>query len=63
VRVLRELAQEVEPPYETTEEWIEIVVAAAMCAKNAEAHLVVGDDASYGAYRWPIVDDGDSGSD
>lgn len=34
-------------------EWLEIVLAAALAAERGEAALVEGDDAIYGAYRWP----------
>lgn len=37
-------------------DWAEIVVAAAAHAKANDAHLVEGDDAIYGAYRWPAIE-------
>ncbi|MFI5297611.1 MAG: hypothetical protein ACHREM_05885 [Polyangiales bacterium] len=56
-RVVREAQAARELPYESGDEWAEIVVAAATHAKAAGAHLVEADDAIYGAYRWPPIDD------
>jgi hypothetical protein len=57
VNVLREAQGTEDLPYETGDEWVEIVVAAARWAKDAGAHLVEGDDSIYGAYRWPAIDE------
>ena len=53
VAVLREIQAQGVLPYEGGSDWIELVIASAACANRVNAHLVEGDDAIYGAYRWP----------
>ena len=43
VAEMRALLAEQSAPYERTEEWVELVIAAALCAERAGAHLVEGD--------------------
>jgi len=61
VTAMRALLAEESAPSETTEEWVELVVAAAIHAERAGAHLAEGDDGIYGAYRWPPLDEPWSG--
>ncbi|NUP04658.1 MAG: hypothetical protein HOW73_01190 [Polyangiaceae bacterium] len=44
-------------PYADGHEWAEIVIAASLTAQRVNAHLVEADDAIYGAYRWPAIDE------
>jgi len=55
VAALRDAQASGDLPYEAGNEWAEVVVAAAMSAKQAEAHLVEGDDTIRWAYRWPAI--------
>src|SRR6185295_6939935 len=41
-------------PPESGKAWLELVIAAAVWAKKAGAHLVEGDDVTFG--WWPILD-------
>jgi hypothetical protein len=54
--VLRELQSQKDLPYETGDEWVELTCAAAQMAKKSDSDLVEGDDAIYGAYRWPPME-------
>lgn len=56
VAVLRKAQRKDELPYDTGNEWVEIVAAAAARARVADAHLVEGDDSIDGAYRWPAIE-------
>jgi len=55
ITALRQTAADGSLPYEGGQEWVELVVAAAVAAKDAGAHLVEGDDVLCG--RWPILDE------